>query len=263
MPTERPSLVQRFSLLPILSTFVAASVAAWPTSAAPVCRDLPATELRIFYAQPPKSPELSMTKAEMDRLADADKISAEARAAHPLMLIVAELGAKVHVEHRTIAVRYDGATAYCDAPTSVDLGLGTFGRKVVLWREAAADSCVKQALLRHYEEHSRALDNKTEDFVHQRYQEFALGLRDLKYKPYPDRQTAVRGFETGLRAFLRTMINRFDAEIDRSRRDIDTAERLEALRNACGARIREMEHQLDQGIIEKRAQDYSNPTRHE
>jgi hypothetical protein len=189
----------------------------------------------------------------MDRVAAAGKVSAEARAAHPLMLIIAELGVQVRVKHRTVAVRNNVGTVYCDAPISVDLGVGTFGRKLILLREAAADSCVRQALRHHYEEHSRALDEKAEEFVHHRYQELAARLHELKETPHPNRKAAIRAFEAGLRSFLPTTIDMLEAEIDHLRGALDTPQRLEELRNACGGRIREMEHDLDRGITGERA----------
>jgi hypothetical protein len=223
----------------ILSLLIAGSA-----SAGQVCRDLPESKLRLYSAHPIKTEEHLATRSEMDRIALEIGVSAAARAAHPLMLIATELGTQVSVLHRTIQALNRGEPAYCDAPKSVEFGLSIVGRKVLLEETAAADPCVRSALLEHEAEHSRALYRAIKVFIRQRREELAARLRELKQTPAPDRASATNALEADLKSFLVTMVQPFKNEMERSRAGVDTPERLEELRNACGGKVRKMEQEL-------------------
>jgi hypothetical protein len=58
-------------------------------SSAPVCRDLPSSKLRLYSAHATGIEVVSATRSEMDSIANEFGVSSVARAAHPLMLIIA------------------------------------------------------------------------------------------------------------------------------------------------------------------------------
>ena len=212
--------------------------------AAPACQNLPESKLRLHSAPPIKAEEQSATRSEMGRIALEVSVSAVAQAAHPLMLIINELGTQVSVRHRTIETLSDGELAYCDAPKSVEFRLGIVGRKVFLEEHAAADPCVRRALLEHEAEHRRALDKSVNTFLQQRREELVERRRELKQTPAPDRASAINALEAGLKSFFVTMVRDFKNDMERSREGVDTPRRLQKLRNACGGKVRELEQQL-------------------
>jgi hypothetical protein len=215
-----------------------------PAFSALACRNLPESTLRLHSAQPIETEEQSATLSEMDRIALEIGVSAAAQAAHPLMLIINELGTQVSVRHRTIGTRGDGELAYCDAPKSVEFALGLVGREVFLEEHAAADPCVRNVLLEHDAEHHRALRKAIEVFVERRREELLARLQELKRTPAPDRASAINTLESGLKSFIVTMVKEFKDDMERSREDVDTPRRLQELRNACGGKVRELEQQL-------------------
>ena len=215
-----------------------------PAFSALACRDLPGSKLRLHSAQPIKTEEQSATRSEIDRIGLENGVSSAAQAAHPLMLLANELGTEVSVLHRTIEARNGGELAYCDAPKSVEFRLGIVGRKVFLEEHAAADPCVRRALLEHEAEHRRALDKSVITFLQKRREELVERRRELKQTPAPDRTSAINALEAGLKSFFVTMVREFKNDMERSREGVDTPRRLQKLRNACGGKVRELEQQL-------------------
>jgi hypothetical protein len=157
------------------------------------------------------------------------------------MLIVAELGAEVRVEHRTIKSGDTSGVTYCDAPTEVNVGFGSYKRTAILWRSAASDGCVRDALLKHYEQHRHAFDATVRRFVLEWQPELQSRLETLKSTAYPDRAAAIAGFEQGLRSLLAGITGLLEEALDRSREEIDRQPHLEELRRQCDGKLRDME----------------------
>jgi hypothetical protein len=106
------------------------------------CTDLPKSSLKVYRLTVDRVTEHAATRAEMDEIITA---LAGTPSAHPLIVIVDAIDTRLAVEHR-IVERPEG---YCDAPEAVVLGLGVARREVFILRAAAADPCVKAALLEH------------------------------------------------------------------------------------------------------------------
>jgi hypothetical protein len=189
--------------------------------------------------------EYSVTVSEMDRIAGRIGVSATERAVHPLMLMAADIDAHVTVQNQTIKVNNGNGLAYCDAPTSVEVAFGVVGRKVFLLREAAADPCVRRALLDHYGEHSRALDTDVAHFITQHRDKIGARLHELKQTAASDPASANKAFEVNLWPIVQHLIGEFKKQIKSSRErtisQIDSIKHLKRLRNECGGKINEME----------------------
>jgi hypothetical protein len=213
-------------------------------AATPACRNLPGSKLRLYSTEPTTIEEHPVTPSELDRIAHEIGVSTAARTAHPLMLIIAEFDAQIAMLPRVVEARSDGGTVYCNAPSAVAIGLGVVRPRVFLIEAAAAEPCIRSALLDHAAEHSRALENAAKIFFQQQRETFAARLRELKQAPAPDQESAITAFKLGLKSFLAGMVKQFASEMERLPDEVDTPERLEALRDACGGKVREMEEEL-------------------
>jgi hypothetical protein len=232
----------------IIATLIAVLLISCSASVALTCQDFPISKLRLLSTQPRGTDEYLITRGEMDRIAAEIGVSATERAVHPLMLMTAEIDTHIAVQNRIIEIGNGKGPAYCDAPTSVAVAFGVVKRNVFLLREAAAEPCVRHALLEHYAEHSRALDREVELFIHQRREDLGMRLRELKQTAATDRVSANRAFEAGLWSRLREFLKEFKQERVRARpkidQEIDSVERLNKLRDACAGRVHEMEQKL-------------------
>ncbi len=235
----RPTLLSIASLMTLLLSYSAC--------ADPTCPDLPSSTLRLFSMHP-KIDEYVVTLSEMDRIAAEIGMSAKERALHPLMLMTAEIDAHVAVQNRTIEVGSGDGLAYCDAPTSVAVAFGVVGRKVFLLQDAAAEPCVRHALLDHYAEHSSAFDGEVQVFIRQRREEIGRRLRELKQTAAPDPVPANSAFEADLWSIVRDMIAQFKTQMKNSQQragdKIDSVKQISKLRNACGGKVHEMEQKF-------------------
>ena len=235
----RPTLLSIASLMTLFLSYSAC--AALP------CPDLPISTLRLFSMHP-KIDEYLVTLSEMDRIAAEIGVSATERAVHPLMLMTAEIDAHVAVQNRTVEVGNGDGLAFCDVPTSVAVAFGVVGRKVFLLRDAAAEPCVRHALLDHYAAHGSAFDGEVQLFIRQRREEIGTRLRELKQTASPDPVSANSAFEAALWSIVKDMIAQFKTQMKNSRQrtseKIDSMERLNKLRKACGGKVREMEKKL-------------------
>ena len=225
-----------------------------PATAAPSCEDAwEASSFRLIPTHPSATEERTATREEMDRIAAQIGATAEMRAAHPLMLIVAQAGTHVEVAHRLIARRdADGDAYVCDVPSAVVVVMGAFKRRVILHKEAAANSCVRKALLDHMARHSQVLDQKIDVFIDEHRDELARGVEALTQKAAVDEPSASQAFEAGLAALVGPVYRQFEVEIERSRLEADTPEALAQLRAACGGKLRELEWEVS-GPASKRA----------
>ncbi len=112
-------------------------------------------------------------------------------------------------------------------------------------RQAAADGCLRAALLRHEADHYRILDNAIDSYFRQRRDQINRGFAAATEKLAPTREGAAQMFEADLTAFLRRMVREFEKqELSGIRRGADTAANLAALRSACGGEVNELEKHL-------------------
>ena len=217
-----------------------------PATAAPSCEDAwEASSFRLIPKHPTATEERTATREEMDRIAVRVGATAEMREAHPLMLMTAEAGTHVEVVHRLIAHRGAVGDAYvCDVPTAVVVVMGAFKRRVILNKEAAANSCVRKALLDHMARHSQVLDQKIDTFIDEHREGLARGVEALTRKTAADEPSASQAFEVGLAALIGPVYREFEVEAKQSRLEADTPEALAQLRTACGGKLRELEWEV-------------------
>jgi hypothetical protein len=213
-------------------------------TAAVACRNAPVSTLRIYTVWPAATEEVSASYGEIDRIARHLDLPAARRAIHPLMLITIQIDTHVAITPRILELQSDGEMLYCNAPTVVAIGFGVIRRRIFLADTAAAVPCVRGVLLAHAAEHSRALNSEVETYIRQTREEFRARVKELKRTPAPDPTSAVKAFNSGLATFLFDLVERFKAQTEPMQEAIDTPSRLEALRNACGGKVRQMEQEL-------------------
>jgi hypothetical protein len=217
-----------------------------PADAAPACIDpAQASAVRLVAVHPTETKEQTASRDEMDRIADQIGASAAVREAHPLMLITARAGTQVEVANQIIEGRDAARNAYfCDAPTSVKVLLGAFKTTIILHRNAATDPCIRQTLLEHQRQHSRALNETIDLFVDEHRDEFTRAIHDLMQNAAPDALSASQRFETGLAVLIRVLYQKFALEAERARLVADTPAALAQLRKACDGKLRRLELEL-------------------
>ena len=226
-----------------LAGIVAALALGNTAGAAPSCTDVrDALRVTLVAAHPTTTEELTATREEMDSIAAQIGATPEMVSAHPLLLIVAQAGTHVEIAHRVIERQDAQGVAYvCDVPRSVDVIIGAFKRRVILQREAAADSCIRQALLDHMAQHSRVLDAHIDLFVDEHRDELAREIQALTRRAAADEATATHAFETGVAALVGPLYRQFEAKVESSRLEADTPEAVEQLGQACGESLRRLE----------------------
>ena len=232
-----------------LAAIVTALALANTAAATPSCADVSdALTVGLVAAHPTTTEELTATREEMDAIAVQIGATSEMRNAHPLLLIVAQAGTHVEIAHRVIERQDAQGVAYvCDVPRSVDVIIGAFKRRVILHREAAADGCIRQALLDHMAQHSRVLDAHIDLFVDEHRDELAREIQALTHRAAADEATATHAFETGVAALVGSLYRQFEAEVEQSRLEADTPQALEQLGQACGERLRRLERKTRAG----------------
>jgi hypothetical protein len=215
-------------------------------AAAPTCNDTPdGSSFHLIAIHETAFEEQSATPEEMDVIAAKVRAPAEARKAHPLMLILAQAGSDVELEHQPLELRdANGNAFFCDAPTSIVVHLGVFKRRVILYHDAAGDACVRSALLDHYLQHSHVLDEVIDQFVDEHRARFAGALYDLTQKTAPDPGSAIQNLEAGLASLIGSLYREFESEVERTRMAADTPAELEKLRLACGGKLQRLEREF-------------------
>ena len=219
-----------------------------PAFATTTCGNLPVSKFRLLTEQASGIDEYPVNRDEMDRIAVRLGVTNKERQVHPLMLMAAELDAHVAVQHRAVEVDTSDGPAFCDAPTSVVVAFGAVRRKVYLLQKAAADPCVRRALLAHYSEHSRALDREVQLFIHNQSGVVGMRVQMLKQRAALDILSANKAVEAGVWSIVKNMVTDFKHEMIQARQtmseEIDSPERLDELRDACSGKIRKMENDM-------------------
>ena len=211
------------------------------SAAAAECGNLPRSGLKVGRFEASGFMQVEASAAELDRLARESPSAAAYRAPHPLMLLIRHVRSGFRVNHRPVTAHDGDVSAYCDAPKSVGIGLGFVLRLAYLAPEAAADACVRQALIEHEGRHERAEIKALKAFLRDEADGFAERLRQLKQTPAPSAAEAERRFEAGIAEITSDAERRFLAIRDQTREAVDSPEEIERLQKACGGRLRRLE----------------------
>jgi hypothetical protein len=217
------------------------AMATAPDAIAGPCENLPRSDLKISRFEANTLTEQEAPRAELDRLSGESPVIAAYRAPHPLMVLVRPVRSGFKIKHRSVASTEDGIAQYCDAPVSVEIGLGFVKRILYLVPEAARDACVRQTLLEHEERHETAETAALKSFLAEEADAFTEKLSQLKRRPSPSAKEAEASFERGMTEALAEMERRFLAVRDRTREDVDNPEEIERLRSACDGRLQRLE----------------------
>lgn len=202
------------------------------------CPDLP-SDLKVERISIDRVEEEIASAAEITRLSG----TGDARAPHPLMAIRYSFDSTVGVLHGFVSSASGG---FCDAPERVIFRFGLSRRRVLLTPEAAAEPCVKSALLAHEAEHYRIAGDGILSFLDQHETELAEVLLQLKAKPAPSEDTAEKTMELGLMSAMVRLAKTFQSnEMGRIRELADSPTRLSDLGASCDGRIVELERGLN------------------
>lgn len=201
--------------------------------------------LRLATLHPTADEGQTASREEMDRIAAETGASDAAREAHPLMLIVAQGGAHFEFVHRVIKGRDTAGEVYfCDVPSSIVILFGAFKRKTIFHDAAAADPCMRQALLEHHRQHNHVLNKAIDALVNKHRDEFARAVSDLTRKTAPSAASAIQNFETGLASVIGALYQKLALEIERSQLLADTPAALDQLRNSCDGKLHQLELEI-------------------
>ena len=234
--------------IPFLVVMAAFALLPVGALAADVCDDAArAAPVRLVAEHPTSSDEQGVTRDDMGHIADQLGASSAIREAHPLMLSIAEVGTQVEIDHRTISANDPNPNHQgyvCDVPTSVVVIVGAFKGRIILNREAAAVSCVRDVLLEHHAQHRRALDAQIEVFVAEHSDSIARNIRELMRERAPDQEAATQAFERGVALLVGALYREFEFAVERSRQEADSPVALAQLRNACDGQLRQLEQKV-------------------
>jgi hypothetical protein len=202
--------------------------------AATLCSGLPPSSLGVLDMRAKTVDEVKVPAAE---LRHAIRTTGGVFSHHTLMLSASDLAAWFDIEHR-IVPREDGLV--CDAPVLVRMGFGSSGRHPFLAQSAAADACVRQAMLDHEAAHNRVMESVVRRFVDERQNDFRLGVTALKATPAPSPEVAQARWEKGMQAMLLEARRQLLSELREASTETDTPAALAALEDACGGKIRQL-----------------------
>lgn len=157
---------------------------------------------------------------------------------HPLPAVETDVASWFRVVHRV--VRADGG-AYCAAPSGVGFGLSHSRRQVHLARGAAEDTCVRDTLPAHEADHNRADDALLTTLLEQEEPCLGAGFNALKHTPMRDADEAAASFETGGRANVGEVTERFRTAKEQLWRQMGSPAEPARLRQACNGRVGRLE----------------------
>jgi hypothetical protein len=224
--------IGRFVVVATLAMVGASAVAAsaWASD----CADLPPSILRIFDIRVSMPEVISVPAATLDRIPQEDQLGSH----HTFMLTGADVVTLFEIRHRIVS-QADGSV--CDAPSLVRIGFGAGRRVAYLARKAAADECVRQAMLAHEEAHNRSFNDTVDRFIEQEKAEFQRGMLALKRTPAPSAEMAKARWQAGLVTIIAGAKRQLLSEIRAAKAQIDGGPTLTALAEACGGKIRHLQ----------------------
>ena len=222
-------------LLPALWLYLAFSSGAL---AAPECAAVPATKVEL---RPVSVDRIDQETASPDDIARLG-MTGNGPAPHPLMAVRYVIDTNVAVVHRIVKTADGG---FCDAPEAVVFRFGVIRRGVVLVPQAAADPCVRDALLAHEAEHNRIVREAIGAFLHEHQAELGQRLAHLKQQRARDANAAKKAMELGLMDAITRLFERFKQnDVGRVRNLVDSPARLHDLAISCDGRIAELERSV-------------------
>ena len=209
--------------------------------AAPECAALPAAQPELRAVSVDHIDQETAAPDEIARLA----MTGNGPAPHSLMAVRYVIDTNVAVVHRVVKTADGG---FCDAPETVVFRFGVIRRRVVLVPEAAADPCVRAALLAHEAEHERIVRQAIGGFLHEHQAELVQRLAHLKQQRARDANAAKNVMEAGLMDAITRLFERFKQnEVGRIRNLVDSPDRLKDLGASCDGRIAELERSVGRG----------------
>jgi hypothetical protein len=186
--------------------------------------------------------EQVVAPAEIEKIADVRGIR---QSPHRLIVVSETIDAHFALANRVVEL---SPTQFCNAPQAITISFGVFRRSVFITREAAADDCVRAALLRHEAQHLRSVDEAVDAFLQQHQDQIRLAVTSASEAAAPTRGDAVHALKTNLMAFLNRMLQQFmEQELSGIKRGADSASHLAELRNACDGRVLALERRLFPG----------------
>ena len=209
-------------------------------------RALAATECPALPAGKPELMPLSADQIDQETAAPEEvarlSITGNGPAPHPLMAMRYVIDTNVAVVHRVVKTADGG---FCDAPETVVFRFGVIRRGVVLVPQAAADPCVRDALLAHEAEHNRIVRDAIGAFMHEHQAELAERLVHLTQQRARDANAAKKAMELGLMDAITRLFELFKQnEVGRIRNLVDSPDRLQDLGTSCDGRIAELERSV-------------------
>jgi hypothetical protein len=208
-------------------------------AAATLCSGLPPSNLRVLGIRAETIDEVRVPAAELRR---ATRTTGSVFSHHTLMQSGSDVAAWFDIEHR-IVPREDGLV--CDAPILVRMAFGASGRRVFLAQSAAADACVREAMLDHEAAHNRVMESVVGRFIDKRENDFRLGVTALKATPASSPEVAQMRWEKGMQAMLGEARRQLLSELREATAQFDEPATLRALENACGGKLRQLLNHAD------------------
>jgi hypothetical protein len=206
--------------------------------AAPICTALPDSDLKL---SPLSADTVDQEIAPTEQIARLS-VGEPGHVPHPLLAVRYSIDSNVGLVHRVVPAKDGG---FCAAPEAVTFGFGVTRRRAILAPEAAAEPCVKYALLAHEAEHYRVVSEGIRAFLYRQEAPLARYLGELKARPAAGETAAKKALETGLLGASARLIEKFNKnEVARIREEIDSPVRLAALSASCNGRIGALERRI-------------------
>jgi len=205
--------------------------------AAPACSELPPSTLRLYDIKAATVEEVLVSAATLSAASSPD---GRLISRHTMMLTGGDLAVLSQITHRVIP-QADGS--FCDTPSLVNLGFGLSHRIAYLARDAAADACVRAAMLDHEAIHTRLLEETVDRFIDRQREPLQQGMLALKQTPAPTAQLARARWEEGLQALTVAAGRQLGDELRTAIARADDALSLAALEDSCGGKLRRLQDQ--------------------
>jgi hypothetical protein len=203
------------------------------TAAAAACANLPPSTLNIYDIKMPALEEVEVPAAALDRIHPGTALGSR----HTLMFTTAAVVTVFEIQHHLVP-QANGSV--CDAPSLVRIGFGAGRRVAYMARAAAANSCVRQRMLAHEEDHNRRFNATVDRFIAQQNQDLQNAVTALKQMQAPGAAVAKARWETGLRSLLASQTRQLQSQIRADNAALDDGPTLAALADACGGTIRRL-----------------------
>ena len=201
------------------------------------CRDVPASQLKVYVARNGALRVQSATQADMARASDDVGVVADWNA-HPLLLIEPRYASQVTIDERTI--QGEGGT-FCAAPKLIQVRLGVENYLVYIDDRAYGDDCVRELMIRHATSHLAADNRAIAAFVAAVRQPIAEHISKLKRVPFGDEREAIENFKSGMGDILSGMLAAFSGERPRVYADINRSLEGSEVEASCNGRLRALQ----------------------